>query len=90
MGYALKLMVEYDPGNPFVSLIQTRLQKCEIYDHSSVVSARVVNELDSVSRIMFGDRFIAPSAELESNGVLAVSRKKVVGKWYGLSSLLVH
>lgn len=90
--YSVKLMTEYNQDEPFLNLVHNRLQKCEIYDHSTIVSSDTTSELDTLSKIVYGEKFIQPSErhfEEREVGLLLNSRR-VVGKWYGFSSQLVH
>jgi hypothetical protein len=57
----VEFYVEFDPNDPFKNIMKTRMEKCEIYEYSRVISHDITTELDVTKKLVFDDKFIRPS-----------------------------
>lgn len=77
--------VQYESSNPFVSLVNSRLQKCDLINNTMVVSDSQV-EVDAVPRIILTDSMLRPISQNLKNVILT---SNIVGGWYRQISYLL-
>lgn len=83
----LQVFLQYDPNDPFITLKNSRLQKCDLINNTMVISDTEI-EIDSVPRIVLTDAVLNPIKNIKLPKVFVEST--VVGGWYRqLSHLLI-